>query len=537
MSDSEGDFSDELLELAGATEKKRKRRQSKGSGSKRRKASVDSGSESDRDAPESEEEDDNTNPFPLEGKYIDEADRLRLLDMTEMEREEVLAQRLEEMQRIQDKRNLDQMLKQQERGGDADGVSKAAKRKHAVRGETKEKNRKLDELKARRRAKDENKRSRTSPKRDRSSSPMDMETDSENEEDGQISKYEQEEEKELKLLGKTHPDDEKITMEDLWHASLTRDKLAKHCLSPWFEDYVKGAWVRYLIGQDRESGQPIYRICEIQNLAVDLVKPYKINGHFTNQEVELKHGKSVKAWPMDKVSNSPYTQREFDRLMRVLEADHIKPPSKRQIQRKAEQLQQLAIKPLTDSDVTAILARKAQMAGGQFSSSRSMEKSRLHQQRTLALRRNDLVEVATLDKQIEELTVLMGPATPRASEDRNDLLAKVNERNRRANLEAVRERELLEAERKRRERKLAASHAGTPVPSDASARLKTVPRMFASRPSTPATPAVNGKSPQLGTPRSLSPPPHANGSPQKTKPKTDFESRVLESIDIDLGDF
>ncbi len=39
MSDSDGDFSDELLELAGATEKKRKRREgSSKSEAKRRKA-------------------------------------------------------------------------------------------------------------------------------------------------------------------------------------------------------------------------------------------------------------------------------------------------------------------------------------------------------------------------------------------------------------------------------------------------------------------------------------------------------------------
>ena len=39
MSDSDGDFSDELLELAGATEKKRKRREGTSkSGAKRRKA-------------------------------------------------------------------------------------------------------------------------------------------------------------------------------------------------------------------------------------------------------------------------------------------------------------------------------------------------------------------------------------------------------------------------------------------------------------------------------------------------------------------
>jgi RNA polymerase-associated protein RTF1 len=53
------------------------------------------------------------------------------MQMSEIEREDILAQRLEEMQRIQDKRNLDQMLKaQNSRGGEPDNVSKAAKREH-----------------------------------------------------------------------------------------------------------------------------------------------------------------------------------------------------------------------------------------------------------------------------------------------------------------------------------------------------------------------------------------------------------------------
>ena len=47
--------------------------------------------------------------------------------MPEIEREEVLAQRLEELQRITDKRNLDQMLKAQ-KDGDGDSVARAAKR-------------------------------------------------------------------------------------------------------------------------------------------------------------------------------------------------------------------------------------------------------------------------------------------------------------------------------------------------------------------------------------------------------------------------
>ena len=54
----------------------------------------------------------------------------RLMEMSEIEREELLAQRQEEMQRIQDKRNLEQMLKAQS-GHVEDSVAKAAKRESA----------------------------------------------------------------------------------------------------------------------------------------------------------------------------------------------------------------------------------------------------------------------------------------------------------------------------------------------------------------------------------------------------------------------
>ena len=48
------------------------------------------------------------------------------MQLPEIDREAIIAQRLEERQAILDKRNLDQMLKAQR--GDNDSVSKAAKR-------------------------------------------------------------------------------------------------------------------------------------------------------------------------------------------------------------------------------------------------------------------------------------------------------------------------------------------------------------------------------------------------------------------------
>lgn len=84
-----------------------------------------------------------------------------------------------------------------------------------------------------------------SPKRERSTSPMDMDISDDESEDGQITKDEQEEERERRLLGnhKQSPVvEEPITMEDLEKCRLTRDTLAKHYLAPWFQDYVQGRY-------------------------------------------------------------------------------------------------------------------------------------------------------------------------------------------------------------------------------------------------------------------------------------------------------
>jgi RNA polymerase-associated protein RTF1 len=101
----------------------------------------------------------------------------------------------------------------------------------------------------------------------------------------------------------------------------------------------------------------------------------------------------------------------------------------------------------------------------------TMERARLTQARTLALRRQDAVEVAELDVQLAALpggTKSSSGAGANAAtdallaEDVRDRLARVNERNRRANLEAVRRAEMVEAERKRARRKLEAAEGATP---------------------------------------------------------------------------
>ena len=44
------------------------------------------------------------------------------------------------------------------------------------------------------------------------------------------------------------------------------------------------------------------------DLAPDFVKPYKVNDKTMNQAFELRHGKSLKVFMMDKVSNGPFLE-------------------------------------------------------------------------------------------------------------------------------------------------------------------------------------------------------------------------------------
>lgn len=120
-----------------------------------------------------------------------------------------------------------------------------------------------------------------------------------------------------------------------------------------------------------------------------------------------------------------------------------------------------------------MLARKNQLQAKSTTLS-TLDRSMLIQQRTLAIRRQDYAEVA----EIEEKLAADAAKAPETKHDQSaDLLARVNERNRKANIDAMRKAELEGTERKRRERKLALEK-GLPGVVDPSARLKITPRTF-----------------------------------------------------------
>ncbi|KAF8624657.1 hypothetical protein AX17_006988 [Amanita inopinata Kibby_2008] len=286
-----------------------------------------------------------------------------------------------------------------------------------------------------------------------------------------------------------------------------------------------------------------------KDLAADLVKPYKINDRTVNQAFELKHGKSVKVFTMDKVSNGQFVEKEFHRFTYACAHDEVKLPTKKQLEKKQAQLQKLVTQPITESDINAMLARKSQLSKNKSAALVTMERSRLNQARTLAQRRMDFAEVAEIDKKLADLNASSEYSIREVSQiaEEEDKLAKVNERNRKANLEAVRRAEIAEAERKRKERKLAmqSRDGRSATPHDPSARLRMVPRVFSAATPTgsrPGTPGLGG-TPTLGpsqveTSRQVSPlPPSALSGKVSAVTKSSFEASIIDAVEVDLGDF
>ncbi|KZO90106.1 plus-3-domain-containing protein [Calocera viscosa TUFC12733] len=520
------DISNELLALAGdgeADQPRKKRRQTgadrNGSAKKRRP------NDTTDDDLESEEGTGPVDPYPLEGKYIDEKDRERLMDMTELDREEELAQRLERQQQYLDSIRLGKMHKiamGQATSDDDDAVSNAAKRKHVAPGTNKTKAKKLDELKAKRAAHAARNTKREETRRAMSSdsgSGSDME-ESDEEEEGQVTRWDEHEDRHRESPAKG---EEKIDKADLETVRLTRDLIEKWCYMPKFHELAVGCWVRFLVGPGDE-GRPVYRVCQITGLTPESPVTYKIQDVLYNQQALLQHGSSTRAFNLDRVSNSPFTDREFDRLVAQCATDNVKLPTKHDIEKKLGQLEEARHRIPSEGEITAMIARKHRISGKGNANQAYAEKSRLHQERALALARRDQEEVKRLDALIQS----QGASSP-APNNIQDSLAKVNERNRKANLDRIRKAEAAEAEERRRlgglrppvVRKLH-STGNTPVlgPQDIS---KEIIQPL----------ALDGGG--LLTPGAVTPSGGMSPSPKKAAPR--LESKLATSIDLDLGDF
>lgn len=387
------DIEEDLLALAGADEEEdddevlassaKRSGKSDRASSKKRRIEEEGGEEEEEEDDEDDynpaasgagtgdyddEEEEEENPFPLEGKYKDEADREHLGGLPEMERETILFERSQTMQKYQDRKMFKQrgknLKEQQQRSRQQEEGKKtrSSTRSTVATGHSDIKASKLSQLRKQREKKSQNR-----PYSDEEEEGEDEEDEygyedkkySDEDDEEEYDPYSRksrfaEDEDEVQWAEETLDREANVT--DFNKAKIGRSFVANFCFYPSFNNIVKGNYGRVNVGTDKRSGETLYRMVKIEK--VFLQKPYNMGKFITNQYFGVTQGKDRKVFQMRYFSDGAITQQEFERYMRALERDHITVPSVYSLENKAKEINNFVSQPLTEQLTNEIVRNR-----------------------------------------------------------------------------------------------------------------------------------------------------------------------------------
>ncbi|KAI0842435.1 plus-3-domain-containing protein [Hypoxylon sp. FL0890] len=473
-------------------------------------------------------DDDDDNKYPVDGIYASEAEKEEILAMPELEREQLLARRQEEVDRQRQNTLLRRLLKTRE--DDSQSAKKrkagAAELDDAQRKTSRQRTRvggsKVGETSAgietlrRARAEKNDRLRRREEDRERNKKPHSGSRDSLDRDDsGGSDAGWRGASKDRRSRSRT-PEVKEIPLADLRdieRVRVGRSRFARVCFYPGFDEAITGCYVRVALGPGSD-GTNVYRMAIIKGFTQG--KPYameKPNGQnfVTDQYIKAAHGKAEREWPFISCSDSQFTEAEFNRYKKVCQEDGIVFPKKPTLDAKIDDINALVNRSWTDAEVNAKIERERSL----LSKFAPTERNRLVNLIEEAKRRGDDARVSELQYQLDSLETprlafrtSLAPSAKSSSStpSQQERLAALNAENRRRNAEAVRKAQLMEKAKARQiEARLA---RGEDVKEDSSRRLRTKPKFMQDvnepleRKSTP----VNGSG--ASTP--------ANGTPKQT---------------------
>lgn len=486
------DLDDDLLALAGAGDSESEveseaplKRQSKSSdssgSSKKRRVDTsdlefdDQGEEDDDDdgADEvEEEEDDLVNPYPLEGKYKDEEDRENLLAMDEIQREQTLFERTQEMESYNEKKYLQQRMKQQQQ---ATGGAKATRSSNRTKATGKSS--KLDKLSELRKQREQ--KSRKENRRDYDDYSEEGEEEEDDDERGFIEDDEDEygygEDEVVWGSGTSSKfkkrSNERAKLEDVNRTRVGRSILLKHCFYSDFTETMIDCFARINIGMDKRTKQPMYRMVQISDVKNIPEKAYNTPNFKCDIYLTVNQNKEQKKdFPMSIFSDSPILPEEFDRYLHELSKTGEEISYLDDVNEKYESLQYLLNRGVSDKDVNEMIAKKQKLQSNIQGYDAVFQKTRVMDQLKIAKQENNLAKVKELSNKLHKLDqILISQTLSNNNSESFNSMSKVNERNRKLNLLNIDRVESKSSQ----QRKLAEYDGGDPF-----SRLKTRTKVF-----------------------------------------------------------
>lgn len=208
--------------------------------------------------------------FPFEGKYYSQKDKDEILSMSEIQREAILAERAQQIERRTQDLHLRQLLRDREKdeakaesrmkrnaanAGLDDTPRKSSRAKTTKKSETLEIYNKERKERGKQRQRIENDLKNRGPKTNGTSDKSDNEAD----EDSGV-EWDTGASKPVTAV----PDDPPATQRDYERVRVGRTNFAKVCFYPGFEDAITGCFCRVSIGMDKTTGQNMYRVAQIK---------------------------------------------------------------------------------------------------------------------------------------------------------------------------------------------------------------------------------------------------------------------------------
>ncbi|CDS00035.1 hypothetical protein [Sporisorium scitamineum] len=409
-----GGLDDELLALAGGsarnidlsseegdrvrTGSKRDSKPSTSSSSLAKKRRLDlldesaSGSDADTPgsdddtAPASSDHERGGNPYPYQGIYKSARDMEELMSMNELEREDILAKRRDEINKRRQKVELAALVKAQKAAAGA--TKKAAGRKRVSRkkklpGQTDAKSAKLSELRKKRKEKaagiprggvdsDDDAPATTKSRNRRgyaSSSASDVSYSDYSDEDDYPRRSRPSTTTTKPDVSRTDSSDPP-SLTDLNAARITRDQIESRLYAPRWREHLTGSFFRFSWGQRPHPTNPtrtetVYRIHQVHQVVEKPGKFYDLSddrsGKWCNVYLVFEHNGHEHEARINMLSRGEFVESERERWMAMLKGSKQKVPRKAVVARKADELERFFTSPLTEADIGKILEVKKRL--------------------------------------------------------------------------------------------------------------------------------------------------------------------------------
>lgn len=268
---------------------------------------------------DNDDDDDDENKYPVDGLFMSLDEKEEIMNMREVEREQILAERAQEKDRIHQNKLLRQLVSNDEQRkkrsastADLDEGQRKTSRVRTKVGGTKvgETSSAMDTLKNRRAEKSERNRRREEDRERRKdrSSPIGGR-------DGEDGDGDESDVEWAKITRKSRSPEAKasqtVELRDVERVRLSRTRFGQVCFYPGFNSAIAGTFVRISIGPDPETREPVYRMAMVKGFSKG--KPYAITGPqgqliVTDQYVLAAHGKAQREWPFLACSDSAFTE-------------------------------------------------------------------------------------------------------------------------------------------------------------------------------------------------------------------------------------